>query len=160
MLVSTKRKAAQQAFCSRPIAARFMSQGSVSFDGVFRRLKMGVGLFAGKAKNQNEVKRKDFRVLSGPHESKRRVLHPAAGILSEPGKPGRCWLFSDGGVLMGPGDPFGGGLSPPVRISRGVARAGGRRETETWRPAVGFPETNCLVWAERLATVSGFEWTD
>jgi hypothetical protein len=61
---------------------------------------------------------------------------------------------------MGPDKPFGGDLPPPVRISDRVARAGGRRETETWRAAVGFPETNCLVWAERLATVSGFEWTD
>jgi hypothetical protein len=34
---------AQQAFCSRPIEARFFSQGLVSPDVVFRRLKMGVG---------------------------------------------------------------------------------------------------------------------
>jgi hypothetical protein len=61
---------------------------------------------------------------------------------------------------MGPGESFGGGLSPPVRIFGCVARAGGRRETETWRAAVGFPETNCLVWAERLAAASGFEWAD
>jgi len=43
-------------------------------------LKRSVGLFAGKAKNQNEVKRKDFRVLRAPHESKRRVLRPVPGF--------------------------------------------------------------------------------
>jgi hypothetical protein len=85
---------------------------------------------------------------------------PGGGVFSEPGKLARCCPFSDVGVLSESGDPFGGGLSPPVRISRGVARAGGRRETETWRAAVGFPETNCLVWAERWPTAPAFGWAD
>jgi hypothetical protein len=56
-----------------------MAQGRFSPKVSAVRLIGSVGLFAGKAKNQNEVKRKDFRVLIVPHESKRRVLHLVAG---------------------------------------------------------------------------------